>query len=306
MNISKFKASVRRVGSYTLPGASNEEANVKIGASLRGNTILKGLSFEEEVKYLPSIINVSPKDPAWFEETKNYWSNISVPVPHDNMSNPDLPGRDLSFSINFEDEKFKKAFEASVDLKEKAKIAENGTVVEGVDNYVLFKYCLEYSRVAASFALVRKSAKILFYLYSPTTEKSIVKINFEKRMKARNKFIEIINDDTLVDAMLLIYGQDLALFKETSDKHIALEAKIEKNPDLFLKEIGDVNLKYKSFIKKAVNARVIHNPSNTDSYYYGDNNEINLGNTITDAILYLKNDANAEIKQAIQSRLKTI
>jgi hypothetical protein len=302
---TNFKLSIRRVDSFTLPGQDSINDNPKIGGALHGKSVLKGLSFDEEQKYLPSIINISPKDPAWHKETKDYWCNISVPIPHDSMGIGELPGHPLDFTIDFKEESDKLAFEKTVNLKEKGEISKRGDVIEGIGDYILFRYCLVYSKVAVAYSLVRKSAKILFYLYSPSTEKSLSKIKFEKRIKARELFNGILEKESIIDAMLLLYKQDLSLFKELGDKHMALEAKIEKNPDIFLTEINNTNLKYKAFIMKAVNLRIIHNPKNTDTYYWGENNEVTLGNTMQDAILYIKNEANKQIVDSIKGALKT-
>ena len=75
-NTSNVKLSIRRVPSKGLPGDDPTLYNVKLGASLKGGSPLRGLTHEEEEKYMPDIINHSVNDNNWRRATKDYWNNI--------------------------------------------------------------------------------------------------------------------------------------------------------------------------------------------------------------------------------------
>lgn len=306
-HISDFKISIRRAPYFMLTGDDASFHNIKIGASIKGKSVLRGLEFDEEAKYLPDIIGVSPKDQNWSRATKDYWSDISVSVPADGTTSDKLQGKIIEFKVKFKNKSDKDEFENLLDFEEKAKIiSEKGEVIDGIDDYVLFRYCLVYSRVANRYADVGKSPKIRFYLYSPKTEVLLEHKKLKARVEARKHFIDILTNEKKVNAILRIFKHDLSLFETLEDKHLALELLIEENPDAFLKEVQDADLDIKAFIKMAVDKQVLYNPANTETYYYGENKEICLGHTLTDTILFIKNpsEANKEIVQAIKARTK--
>ena len=51
---------------------SMEEGNWKIGASIKNNDVCRGLTFDEEERYLPQLLGVQPKNDNWQKETTNY------------------------------------------------------------------------------------------------------------------------------------------------------------------------------------------------------------------------------------------
>lgn len=306
-HISKFNISIRRAPYFMLRGDDAALHNIKIGSSIKGKSVLRGLDYEEEKLYLPDIIGVSPQSVDWTRAVQNYWNDISVPVPADGETSSKLQGRIIEFTIEFKEKSKKEEFEKLLNFEKKAEvIAKHGKVIDGIDDYVLFRYCLVYGRVANSYEDVGKSPKIRFYLYSPRTETMLEHKRFNARTKARKAFIDMLEDEKMINAMLLIFNQDLTLYPTLEDKHLALEVFIEEQPENFLRECTDTNLTLKAFIKRAVEKQVLYNPPNTQSYYYGENKEICLGNTLEDTILYLKStdDTRKEIVSAIKARVK--
>jgi len=95
------------------------------------------------------------------------------------------------------------------------------------------------------------------------------------------------------------------MFQTIEDKHLVLDGLIDKNPKRFLAFVSDKSLAQKALIKEAVLAGIVHNPANTDSYYYGDDKQIVLGNSLPDAVLFLrsKEERNAQILESIKSQV---
>lgn len=306
-NTSTFTVAARRSPYFFLRGDDPSEHNVKIGSSLKGTSVLRGLSHDEERKYLPSIINVSPKDVEWRRAATEYWNNIGVKVPADGATNAELQGKVMTMVVAFKNAEQVRTFESLVDFEERGNfITNNGEVIEGIADYVLFKYCLVYGRVANKFADIKASEKIRFYLYSIETANIEKREEFKTRADANNKFYQILSDEARIDAALLNFEKDLKLFPSIEDKHMALEEEIKLKPKEFLKLMADVNLNYKSFILRAANAGILYVPDNTESYYYGENREVLLGTSLDDAVLFIKSDEpkNVQIKDAIKARLK--
>ena len=305
---SVIELSIRRKDIKGLPGDDSTLHNLKVGASLKGNGPLRGLTYDEEIKYLPEIIGVSPQDNEWRRTTKEYWYNVSVPIPADGLTAEKLQGRPIKFTVEFNNASDKESFEKVISFEEKAKASKKGEVIEGVGDYILWRYCLVYSRVANRYEDVRKSPKILFYLYSKENETLVEHTAFKSRIKAQNMFTKILMEENVINAVLLMFDQDLSAFDTLQDKHLALEAFIKNKPMLFIKYMEDENLVLKSTIKKAVDNKIIHKPANTDSYYFGENNEVVLGHTLMDATLFFKSkeQKNIEVVSTINARLKQL
>lgn len=305
---SIVELSIRRKDEKGLPGDDVTLHNRKVGSSLNGNGPLRGLEYEEEVKYLPEIIGVSPNDNEWRKMVSDYWNNISVPIPADGVTANKLQGKVLRFVVGFKSEADKDAFEKVLSLEEKGEASKKGEVLEGLHDYILFRYCLVYGKVANRYEDVGKSPKILFYLYSTENETKVEHAKFKLRMKANELFTKMLMDFTLIDSILLMLDQDLSAYETPQDKHLALEALVKTRTLDFIKYAEDENLQIKSSIRKAVDKGIIKNPANTESFYYGENSEILLGHSLMDAVLYWKADKEANVKviSAIKARLKQI
>lgn len=300
--------SIRRKGTQGLPGDDVSLHNQKVGASLRGSGPLKGLNFAEEKKYLPEIINVSPQDVGWRLATNDYWNNISVPIPADGVTTNKLQGKVLKFTLEFKTKADATAFEKTLNFESKAEASRKGEVIDGIADYILWRYCLVYGKVANSFEDVGKSPKILFYLYSKANETLVEHAAFKDRVKAQTLFTGILMKKDVLDAVLLMFDQDLSVFENLQDKHLALEALIKVRPSDFVKFVEDTYLTEKATIRKATERGILHRPNNTDSYYFGENNEVLLGSTLMDAVLYWKsdNEKNVQIVTAIKARLNNL
>lgn len=298
----------RRPGLVGLPGDDPVNYNFKIGSAIKGVDALRGLGREEERKYLPHIINVSPEDQNhWFTASKDYWSNISKFVPADEeTTNKELKGVILKFTVNFKSQIIADQYR-SAGLEDKAKIVEkSGIVVEGIANYILYRYCLVYGRVANSFGQVYNSPKIRFYLYSKDEETRKEQSVFKLRTLATRAFLDIMEDDKVIDSLLRMFGKNPDIMESLGEKHLEIEELKNKSPNRFLEYIKDRDLSLKASIKKAVSSNILYNPKNTDAYYYGADNEVLLGTSMIDTILYLKSNdpKKKEVRDSIVQQLK--
>lgn len=305
---STVELSIRRKGKQGLPGDDPSLHNQKVGASLKGSGPNRGLTFEEEKRYLPEVINVSPLDVGWRQATNDYWSNIAVPIPPDGVSTTKLEGKVLKFTIEFKNKSDRDTFDKVLNFEEKANASKKGIVIDGINDYILWRYCLVYSKVANSFEDINKSPKILFYLYSKENETLVEHKAFKARVEAQTLFTSILMKEDVIDAVLLMFDQDLSVFDNLQDKHLALEALIKTQATSFVKYAKDINLDVKALIKKAVDRGILRNPANTQSYYFGENSEILLGTSLMEAVLYWKsdNEKNVQIVTAIKARLKNL
>lgn len=299
----------RKPGLVGLPGDDPTNYNLKVGSALKGDGPLRGLDREEEKKYLPIVTNTFPEDyQHWLESTKNYWSNISVPVPADEETpnNDNLKGKILKFTVVFRSKQIAEEYKVASLEKKASIVKKSGEVTEGISNYILFRYCLVYGRVANSFEDIGKSYKIRFYLYSKDQELKREHSIFKQRTNATRAFLEIMEDEKMINSVLRMFGVNPETFDSLGEKHLRLDKFKNEKPSKFLDFIKDKDLSIKASIKRAVELGVIYNPTNTESYYYGADNDVLIGASLLDAVLYLKSDdeKKKQVRDSIIAQIK--
>jgi len=306
---STLHLSIRRKQTLTgLPGDDPSVYNLKIGSSIHNRAPLSGLTHDEEKLYLPSIVGVAPDNHNWGNIVKEYWNNISERVPSDEeTATQKLPGRELRFTIRFNNAKDKASFDKVLTFDEKGEISKNGVCVDGVSDFVLFRYCLVYGRVANNVDDVGKSPKIRFYLYSKSVENRKAHNTMQSKLQAQNKFAEIMTDESVVNSLLRMFEQLPEEFDDMESKHMALYNFVESRPADFLAYCNDEGIKIKGAILEAVELGIIYNPANTESYYFGENKEMYLGGSLDDVVIWWKTkkgETAEEVKKTIKSLIK--
>lgn len=256
-----------------------DEGSWKIGASIRNSSYLKGLTFDEEVKLLPNIIQVKPNSEHWESAVRAYWNNISVKVPE--------VGLKLEIGMKYQ-------------TKEDANRKENGNPIN-VNDYILYRYCLEYSHVANTIDDIGASPKIRFFIYDKNEEKKAKVSQLKVRNEAMKKYLEILANRDLVDDILNIYKFDTSKMEE-DDKDIILETQVNDRPESFLTIIKDDILEYKSFINKCIQRGKLAQIPNTEVVLFGTEP---IGQNITEAAIYLKtkNTANAKVYDTLKAQM---
>lgn len=273
---------VRRKKVDLLPGDDSVYLN-KIGGSLRNGVTNRGLDPEEERLYLPSLIGSDPQKPDWAIATENYWKNISVEVP-DKENGLEL---EVGFKYRTEEDK---------------KLGKDGVPINAAD-YVLWRYCLVYSKVANSIDEKDKSPKIVFYLFDKAIEKEQKLNNVKAKKEAYAKYLEISDDIELITNILLVMevSRDIPLKK--SDKLIALDSIVSERPTEFLKVISDKNLLTKAFIEKCLDKKFLSIVPNTQTYMRGD--EVVAYNKL-DLITKLQSPEGEGLKTLLEASIKNL
>lgn len=309
-DISKI-VFVRRKNKFKLPvvkkGNSLEDETVeKIGGELKNGVTLRGLTPEEEKRFLPELIGVQPSDNEWIESAKAYWDNITKNVP---ISNEDGTGGlklEVGFHYNtkadFEDD------EKAIRDKNGVIINPKGTPINIVD-YILWRYCLVYSHVANNFNDVGKSPKIRFYIYSQEEEEKEKYVSFEQKKKAQKLFDANLHDTEWVDNVLRVLlinakGKRISVQELSSmnsqAKVLLLDDFVSETPLGFLAVASDKLLGVKSFIEIAVLSGVFNRIPNTLTISYeGDV----IGNTTDEVAIFLTNPKNKEIYDRVKAQV---
>lgn len=300
------KVSIRRKPKIaTLPGIDPNDSKLKIGSSFKGASVNRGLTFEEEKKLLPSLIGIDDKSPNWENETKMYWCNISKDVPPDN-------GIELEVGLRYETEEdynydknlpLNSRFSAFVNLK--------GTPINLAD-YILWRYCLVYNKVANDLAHAYDSPNIEFYLFNKDKEIQDKKILQTQKQNAFKLLMANMGDREWVDCMLRvfiasdkasnIYLKDLPTTGE-DEKDILLEEYMTKFPDRFVALGNDKNLTLKSFIELAVTLGILNRVPNTTTITM---DGTTIGNTTEEVVAFFNNPKNANTYATLKAQLRVV
>jgi len=294
----------------------------KIGSGLRGKSALKGVTVEEEQKYLPSILGLTPKSENWNKASNNYWANFGMDVPADDE------GYKMEAGLWYESEEDAKLGEAEARAEAKKVIdarargvnyvekftvrSQLGTPID-LDDYLMWRYCLVYSGVANVPEDADKSPRIKFYLYSKTRDIAVKTVALESRKKAFSKYLEVINNPSTKNALLYLFKKDIEAHNKNNptdqisvstpvEKDLALETLAINSPDRFLAVTTDPMMLKRAFIERAIDAGELRRLNNTDIIYYGDNTKI--GNNTLEAINFLSEAANSEIMNTIKARIQ--
>lgn len=306
VKIKSKEVWIRNKPVFTKAPFQSQEAgdNNKIGSSYSrlGQDVLRGLSSEEELKYLPEIIGTRPTSEHWEKEAREYWANISKKVPpSDEKGQGGLRlevGRkytsqaDEDFDTICTDESLKKGYPLSV------------------SDYILYRYCLVYNRVANSVADIHNSPKIDFYIYSKEEEITTKKSGMVITRTANLLFYQKMADREWVDWVLRIFiagdNTSTILIKNLDkisdeEKDIELEKYVKAQPIQFVAIGNDSSLELRAFIELCVAENKLLRLANTDTILMGD---LTLGSTVGEAVAFLKNPKNAKVYDTLKAQVK--
>lgn len=283
-------------------GQDTDESIKKIGASFRYQDTLRGLTSDEEKRFLSQILGIDATNPNWGKQTKDYWANISKPVPAEE-------GLKLEIGLiytNIDD--YNEDLRAPKDL--------NGVIINAkghpinLNDYIIWRYCLLYSECANDIEDVYKSPKIKFYIYSKDKEIFVKKVSFDNRQKANKLFYERISELDWVAFMLRVsISMDVRTDKKYSvadvmsmsdeEKVVTLEEYLTLNPVRFIELAQDKNLEMKSFIELCISSNKLQRIPNTNTIT---KDGTILGNTLDAAVAYLLNGTNLELLNALKAQ----
>lgn len=311
----------RKKSSGQLPreGEVLDETIAKIGSGLRNQGVLRGLNTEEQKRWLPDIINISPDSQNWEAAVKDYWTNISKDVPpSDKEGNGGLKlevGLEYDNKDDYEYDQKKVKTWGDVEtegVKQKVTIENPKGRPININDYILWRYCLVYSRVANSIEDVGKAPYIEFYIFSKEKEIKDQKVSFENKKKASQLMYQRIGDREWVEYMLRLFIKDdkspLYSIKELAsispdEKDVLLSKYMDKNPILFTIYGEDKNLELKAFIEFAIATGVLNRIPNTSAISFEGQT---IGNNLEETVIFLNNPRNADSLGRIKAQSRVI
>jgi len=262
----------RKKRTDELPGSQDQDSVMKIGSSLKGQAPLSGLTFEEEKKHLPNVLGIDPQNQGWNKAVREYWANISKSVPND-----------------------------EVGLKLEIGIGENKLPIN-IHDWIIWKYCLVYGRVANDISTVNNSPKIRFYLYSKDEEVNTKHLMLKVKKKAFNEMIKLLENESKIDMVLRLFGIDADKLS-LKEKELAIDtyATDEQYVHKFVEITTDKSLEIKGFIEDCIFKQKLKRIPNTQTIMYEDSV---VGNTMEEAVAYFNNQKNTAIYNQLRAGLE--
>ena len=257
----------RRPNNTNLPDEVYAESKRKIGSVFTASgDIVRGLSFAEQKQYLPEVIGISPSAPEFTRACKEYYLNLAVEVP--------AGGLDLEVGLD-----------------------EDGHPLSVLD-YIKYKFILAHPHVADDEELLTGNKKVKYYISDGRKELADATASLTVRKDAFKEFIKLTANEDRMNMVLHVYGYNPA--KLTSDeKELQLEELQEDNPEYFIDICTDKNLEITSLINQALSLEALRRVGN--SILDGD---ITLGDSMEEAVLFLKDKKNSNVLTAIKAKLK--
>jgi hypothetical protein len=265
------------------------DTTFKIGSSLtKSGNINKGVIHDDEARYMPNIVNLLHTDPAFKLAVEDYWSNIAVYIPKGD-------GKEIEVGFMYKTEEDRAKGEADGTWQTKQQYGEPISI----DDYLLYRYCLVYNRVANTIQDIDASNKIRFYLYTREEETATKYADFNNIKAATIKLLEILADRSMVKTLLYVYER--ADIEDTRDQDLYLHEEMQKDPTRFLYLAGDADLSLRSFIYKCLSNGLLTRQPNTEVIMI-DDAEI-LSYTINGAIAELKTEKRLPLMTRLRAQL---
>lgn len=261
MNKSVF--IYRRPNTTNLPDDVYVEAKRRIGSVfLKGGDILKGLTITEQKKWLPEVLGISPTEAGWNKEVKRFYANLTIDVPQ--------VGVELNIAVD-----------------------EEGNPINVMD-YIKFKFVSAHPHVSD----VEKSTKGRYYISDPMKEKASKTASTRLRKDAYKQLI-LLTDDAERSVLVLKAFGTRTQGMDSAAVELALEDKLDQNPNEFIRVCTDKNLETVALIWDCVEAGVLRKSGNM--FLFGD--EV-LGDDMEQAIRFLGMKKNSSMLLDIKAKLK--
>jgi hypothetical protein len=292
--------------------------------------VAKILSHGDMLKFLmPEILGISPdtRDINWDQQVKLYWDSIAVKI---NSGGKKL---ETGFVFDIDDYKRKelianiskaKSIKTSEDLADyvmgfegdKPNVPEEAKWKYGhpisVEDYLLWRYILNYKRVANNPAEVNKSPNIAFFLHTSEERERVRKQDAlvkKNAITAYMEFMKELNVDNINDALSILTPssiKEIVENKDVEDKQAKLLEFATSDPNTFIKVVKDKHLQTRATIERLLSYRVIKQLSNSTIIVESADPSVILGNNMDEAISYMGNEKNKAKINELTAKYKSL
>ena len=175
--MKKFVTIYRRESAARLPQEIKDQAVLKLSSGITSSGIpLKGISIEEEEKFLPSIVGVPPTHPEFANKVNTWYNNLSKPVTKEGLR--------LNISTS-----------------------ENSGMPEVPIDYLVYRRALVDKRVANSKQQLLSDQFFTFFINDEEEEKDKKIKSLKEKETAQKEYFKVKENEALVDWVLQVFAQ---------------------------------------------------------------------------------------------------
>lgn len=316
-------SAYRRINMATLGKPRNT-----IGSSV--NSVRKLMSNKGEVEhYFPELVGVASNNPEFITRVKNYLNNIFFDV-RDTEKTIDVSFRYRHkkdyLKIHKAEEKIWETYNA-VDRSNTAKLYEAAVIRDNdlfmieskkyqygdplnLEQYILYRHCLNYPDVAKDEAFINSNANLRFYIKDKNKEEVRKNKLIKEQQAALRHLVELQASPVKTNAVYVEYciysGISLSdgLSKTALIQSEELMDFATTNPRKFNEFVKDKNLLDKAFIETLITRGELVRSDFNQQISTPDGEFI--GANINEAISYFKNPNNGGLKTKLENKLKLI
>jgi hypothetical protein len=258
---------LRRELQGFLPKEVRAESRMYLSSVYQNRQPLKGISAEEEKRFLNGILDVGPDHVDWPKHTKKYWADLTIMVP--------FGGVELDISTDSNDDPI------------------------NIEDYIRYKWLLKHPQVGLTKEEMDGNVLKRFYVkdYERDLKFSNNKIKLLK--DADKEFIKLSDSESDMRRVFrLLSNQNPDTLGALEVENILYSLKSEK-PAKFIKIARDKHLKLKSEIEEMVTAGILRKIGNQIIYQ----DEV-LGDTMRDTVVHLNDKKNSGKLTILRVKLK--
>jgi len=264
------KVFLRRkdLGGY-LPKAVRAEATMKLSSVYVNRQPLKGFSPVEEKKFMEGILDVSPDHNDWPKHSKQFWAELTIPV--------GFTGVELEVGKD-----------------------DNGMPISIMD-YIKYSFAVKHPHVALTKEEMDSDFNKRFYIQDTTRDDKVKNNQIKLKKDADKEFIKVSSNNENMKRILRIMSNTNPDRMSIEQVENALYELKNSQPKKFLKVATDKNLELKAEVEHMISAGVLRKIGNQVIFI----DEV-IGDTMEDAVVYLKDKKNSGTLTILRSKLKEL
>tara|TARA_R110002012_G_scaffold272542_1_gene458139 strand:+ start:54 stop:866 length:813 start_codon:yes stop_codon:yes gene_type:complete len=264
------KVYLRRedLGGY-LPKAVRAEATMKLSSVYVNRQPLKGFDRADETKYMQGILDVDPSHLDWPKHSKQFWAELTIPV--------GFTGVELEIGKD-----------------------ESGMPLNIMD-FIKYSFAIKHPHVALTKAEMDSDFSKRFYMQDTLRDDKVKNNQIKLKKDADKEFIKVSSNEENMKRILRLMS-NVNPDRMTSEQIENSLYELKNNePKKFLRIATDKNLELKAEIEHMVSAGVLRKIGNQIIFI----DEV-IGDTMSDAVVYLKDKKNSGTLTILRSKLKEL
>ena len=252
-----------------LPKAVRAEAIYKLSSVYVNRQPLKGFTTKEEKRYMEGILDVNPEHNDWPKHSKQFWAEMTIPI--------GFTGVELEIGMDDDENPI------------------------SIMDYIKYRFALKHPHVAMTKEEMDSNFEKKFYIQDLTRDDKVKNNKIQLRKDADKEFIKIsANEKSMARVLRLMSSANPDRLTQDQIENSLYELKNE-NPKKFIRIVTDKNLELKSEIEEMVSAAVLRRIGNQVIFI-----DETLGDTLDDAIVFLKDKKNSGKLSILRAKLKEL